>query len=223
MDPELFALLGLGFLLGMMHALDADHVMAVSALSVGRPSLGRTLKFSANWAIGHAGVLLFSGVMLFGLGVAIPESLQRLAEVAVGVLLIGLGLWCFWGLRKRRLTIEKHRHGEVVHRHWHRAGDESGRGHGKEGHAPILVGVLHGLAGSAPALALIPAVAQGQLLPALGYLLLFSLGVMASMLTFGLGWGSLLNRLSPRALAWSQQLVASSSIAVGGYWLSQTV
>ncbi len=223
MTPELFALLGLGFLLGMMHALDADHVMAVSVLSVGRPSVGRTLRFSANWALGHGGVLLCSGLMLFGLGVAIPASLQRLAEIGVGVLLIGLGLWCFWGLQRRRLSIEEHRHGEVVHRHWHQAGDESRAGHGREGHAPVLVGVLHGLAGSAPALALIPAVAQGQLLPALGYLLLFSLGVMASMVTFGLGWGSLLNRLSLRALAWSQRLVAGSSIAIGGYWLSQAV
>lgn len=223
MDPEIFALLGLGFMLGMMHALDADHVMAVSVLSVGRPGLGRTLRFSANWAIGHGGVLLFSSLMLFGLGLAIPEPLQRLAEVGVGVLLIGLGFWCFWVLRKRRLSLEEHLHGDLRHRHWHEAGDETGRGHGKGGHAPIMVGMLHGLAGSAPALALIPAVAQGQLGPALGYLMLFSLGVMVSMVTFGLGWGSLLSRLSPLALIWSQRLVSASSIAIGGYWLSQAV
>lgn len=223
MDPEILALLGLGFMLGMMHALDADHVMAVSVLSVGRPGLGRTLRFSANWAIGHGGVLLFSSLMLFGLGLAIPEPLQRLAEVAVGVLLIGLGFWCFWVLRKRRLSLEEHLHGDLRHRHWHEAGDETGRGHGKGGHAPIMVGMLHGLAGSAPALALIPAVAQGQLGPALGYLMLFSLGVMVSMVTFGLGWGSLLSRLSPLALIWSQRLVSASSIAIGGYWLIHAV
>lgn len=223
MTPEVYTLLSLGFTLGMMHALDADHVMAVSVLSVDRPGLARTLRFSAHWAIGHGGVLLCSGLMLFGLGVVIPASVQRLAEIGVGVLLIALGAWCLWGLRRRRLSLREHRHGELVHRHWHEAGDASGRGHGKGGHAPILVGMLHGLAGSAPALALIPAVAQGQLGPALGYLMLFSLGVMLSMVTFGLGWGSLLNRLTPRALAWCQRLVAGSSIAIGGYWLSQAV
>jgi cytochrome c biogenesis protein CcdA len=223
MNPELFSLLSLGFMLGMMHALDADHVMAVSVLSVGRPSLGRTLRFSANWAIGHGGVLLCSGIVLFGLGLAIPETLQRLAEIGVGVVLIALGLWCFWNFRQRRLSLEQHSHGKMVHRHWHQSGDETHRGHGRGGHAPIMVGMLHGLAGSAPAMALIPAMAQGQMEAAFGYLMVFSLGVMLSMVAFGLGWGSLLQRLNERLLDWSRRLVAASSIIIGGYWLSQAV
>jgi len=223
MSPELFSLLSLGFMLGMMHALDADHVMAVSVLSVERPTLGRTLRFSAHWAIGHSGVLLCSGIMLFGLGLAIPESLQRIAEIGVGVLLIVLGLWCFWGFRQRQLSLEQHRHGQVVHRHWHLAGDQHHQGHGRRGHAPVFVGMLHGLAGSAPAMALIPAVAQGQVGMAFGYLMLFSIGVMLSMVAFGLGWGSLLQRFNDRLLGWSRRLVATSSIIIGSYWLSQAI
>lgn len=223
MTPELFSLLSLGFMLGMMHALDADHVMAISVLSVGQPTLGRTLRFSAHWALGHGGVLLCSGIMLFGLGLAIPESLQHLAEMAVGVLLIVLGLWCFWGFRQQRLSLEQHSHGQVVHRHWHRAGDQNAQGHGRKGHAPIFVGMLHGLAGSAPAMALIPAMAQGEMGAAFGYLMLFSIGVMLSMVAFGLGWGSLLQRLNGRLLDWSRRLVATSSIVIGSYWLSQAI
>jgi len=223
MTPEIFSLLSLGFMLGMMHALDADHVMAVSVLSVERPTLKRTLRFSAHWAIGHSGVLLYSGIMLFGLGLAIPESLQRMAEIAVGVLLIMLGLWCLWRFRQQRLSLERHRHGQIVHRHWHHAGDQNYQGHGRRGHAPIFVGMLHGLAGSAPAMALIPAMAQGQIGAALGYLLLFSIGVMLSMIAFGLSWASLLQRLNERLLDWNRRLVAISSIIIGSYWLGQAI
>ena len=60
-------------------------------------------------------------------------------------------------------------------------------GHNRANHAPILVGMMHGLAGSAPALALVPVVAHGQLWMALTYLVLFSVGVLLAMLVFGLG------------------------------------
>jgi nickel/cobalt exporter len=228
MSPEILSLLGLGFFLGMLHALDADHVMAVSTLSLGAPSLGRTLRFCANWGIGHGGVLLSSGVLLFGLGLKIPVELQQLAEAGVGVLLIGLGLWCFWSFRQRRLSLEAHAQDDLVHRHGHQPADLSHRGQGRrgqsrQGHAPVMVGMLHGLAGSAPALALIPALAQGHKGAAFAYLLVFSSGVLLSMLAFGLGWGALLQRLNLRMLDWSRRLVAGSAILVGSYWLSLAV
>lgn len=223
MSSEIYSLLSLGFFLGMVHALDADHVMAVSALNVGTPSVGRTLRFSVNWGLGHGGVLLCSGLLLFGLGLTVPAVLQRLAEIGVGVLLIGLGLWCFWSFRQQRLSLVRHCHGEVVHRHWQQRGDETGQGHGRSGHAPILVGILHGLAGSAPALALIPVIAQGDRFISFAYLLLFSTGVMLSMVAFGLGWGRLLQHLNQRALDWSRRLVGASAVIIGSYWLSQAL
>ena len=63
MAIEMFSLLLTGLGLGLLHALDADHVMAVSALSNRKPSLQRTLKFSANWAIGHGSVLIMLGLL----------------------------------------------------------------------------------------------------------------------------------------------------------------
>ena len=219
-----------GFGLGLMHALDADHVMAVSALGNQKPGKRYILKFCANWALGHAGVLLFSGLLLFGLGMNLPESLQRAAELFVGVLLIGLGLWFYWQFRRQPITVAEHQHGDIKHRHLHIAGDATEHGHGEQNkansHAPLLVGVVHGLAGSAPALALVPAVAQGQLGMAMAYLLVFSVGVMLSMLVFGFGFGTLQERLQARHIKlfqWHRHVIAALSIAIGGYWLHQAI
>lgn len=226
---ELTTLILLGFSLGLVHALDADHVMAVSVLSNDKPGFARTLRHCANWALGHGLVLLTAGMLLFGLGVAIPRELIWLAEVLVGIFLIGMGLYCIWRFRRERIVLVEHRHGDVTHRHWQIEGDQAharAAADGRGGHAPVLVGMLHGLAGSAPALALIPVVAQGQAAAALGYLLLFSIGVMLAMLAFGLGFGKLqqwLSRHSVSLMNRSRHLIALTSMAVGGYWLSQAL
>lgn len=232
MLTESIALIGVGFSLGLLHALDADHVMAVSALSARKPSVWRTLRFSANWALGHGGVLLLSGALLFGLGLSLPESLQVLAEASVGVLLMALGVWCFWGMRKQKVTLEKHSHGDIEHTHWH-AHDHSDPAVSAKApittsdkHTPVMVGVLHGLAGSAPALALVPAVAQGDLWLAVGYLMLFSVGVMLSMVVFGLGLGSLQRKLeksSTRLFQFNRYLIATTSVVLGAVWLNQAI
>jgi hypothetical protein len=87
-----------------------------------------------------------------------------------------------------------------------------------------MVGAMHGLAGSAPALALIPVVVHGELLTALAYLALFSFGVMLAMVVFGLGLGATQRFLQQRYL-WVfnsfRNLVAGASILLGGYWILQ--
>ncbi len=221
-------LIVMGFGLGLMHALDADHVMAVSSLSNNNPGFLRMLKFCLNWAIGHAGVLLLSGMLLFGAGLSIPDDFIRVAEFSVGVLLIVLGLMYLWRFRKQRLRLSEHSHGKVVHRHWHIEDDHSHQPASDEEadamHTPVLVGVLHGFAGSAPALALVPAVAQGNMLSALGYLLVFSLGVMLSMLLFGFGFGAIQQKIKKKYASfflWQRHLIATCSIVVGSYWILQ--
>jgi nickel/cobalt exporter len=227
-DPSL-ALISVGFTLGLVHALDADHVMAVSAMSNTRPrpSPARTLMFCANWALGHGGVLMVSGLLLFGFGVGIPESLGRIAELFVGVFLIAMGLLCLWRFHRQRIGLVEHRHGDVVHRHWQIEGSaHAGEDNGDrvKRHTPVMVGVMHGLAGSAPALALIPVVVHGELFTALLYLALFSFGVMLAMIIFGLGFGATQQFLQQRYL-WVfnafRNLVAAVSILLGGYWIAQ--
>jgi nickel/cobalt exporter len=233
MTIEMFSLLLMGLGLGLLHALDADHVMAVSALSNRKPSLRRTLKFSANWALGHGSVLILLGLLFFGLGIALPESIQKLAESSVGVLLIGLGLACFWQFHKENVVLNKHTHehsnGSIEHTHLHvhdhdkkiESSDQV-----KEAHTPVMVGILHGLAGSAPALALIPAMMQTSLWEAMGYLVLFSAGVLFSMVAFGLSFGLVQKKLQQKSIKvfnWSRKIIASAAVGIGFYWLSQAI
>lgn len=220
---ELLPLLFVGFGLGFTHAFDADHVMAVSVLSNEKPSFKRTLLYSANWALGHGLTLVVAGALMFGLGLVIPEALQSFAEASVGALLIVLGLWCFVQFRKEKVKFEVHSHGDVVHAHFH---DGSAEHESKHLHRPVFVGVLHGLAGSAPVLALIPAVSKGELLPALLYLGLFSLGVMLAMMAFGFGFGQLQQFLAKqynRVFLVSRQLLAAISIGLGSFWLYNAI
>ena len=235
MSPELLPLLVLGFGLGAMHALDADHVMALLAMNNQTSRLRRIAYCSAYWAIGHGGILLACGVLLLGFGVIIPESLQWLAEFSVGVLLVGLGSVCLWQLRKAKLALHTHRHsqGEVQHIHWHTHGhDESDERHEQvqkssslqEKHKPLMVGMLHGLAGSAPVLALIPALNQGHITLAILYLLLFSVGMMLSMVIFGLGFAYCQQFMQARFQAifqWSRYVLALASISLGAFWMFQ--
>ena len=222
-------MVSVGFALGLVHALDADHVMAVSVLSNLRPGFAKTVGYCANWALGHGLVLLTCGLLLFGLGLGIPDSLVHLAEIMVGLFLIGMGLFCFWRFRRERIALVEHQHGEIKHRHWQIEGDKSHdrvRAGDKTGHAPVMVGMLHGLAGSAPALALVPLVAQGSLGTALAYLALFSIGVMLAMLVFGLGFGAAqrhINQQSVYLVNRMRHVIAFSSVAIGGYWLSQAL
>ncbi|MGH1427191.1 MAG: sulfite exporter TauE/SafE family protein [Arenicella sp.] len=236
MSPDLLPILFLGFGLGIMHALDADHVMALLALNNQTSRLRRVAYCSAYWAIGHGGVLLFCGALLFGLGVVIPESLQWLAEFSVGVLLVCLGVGCF--LQFRNASLKVHSHGEIQHIHWHADGHVDEHEHGQhranassnvnhslqEKHKPLMIGMLHGLAGSAPVLALIPAMNQGHILLAVIYLLLFSIGMMLSMAVFGFSFAYCQQFMQAKfhtLFRWSRYALAGASIGLGAFWMFQ--
>lgn len=233
MPSDLLPLLFLGFGLGMIHALDADHVMALLAMNNQKTRLRRVAYSATFWAIGHGGVLLCCGVLLFGFGVIIPDSLHWLANLIVGVVLVFLGFGCLWQFRKAKL--KAHSHGDIRHIHWHtndhyQETDPSAQ-HSlpqelslKEKHKPLMIGMLHGLAGSAPVLALIPALNQGNILLAVIYLLLFSIGIMLSMTFFGLSFAYCQQFMQARFQAifkWSQYILALSSIGLGSFWIFQ--
>ncbi len=234
---EWLPLIILGFGLGLLHALDADHVMAISALANQSPSIKKTLFFSLHWALGHGGILLASGFLLFGLGLAIPDNLQYWAEIMVGALLIVLGVSFFWRFRKLKINLVTHKHDDIVHTHLvdeshtHTANNNEHSTDNKSEeiikvHQPIMIGVLHGLAGSAPALALIPAVTSGQLSVAITYLMVFSLGVILSMLAFGLGFSWIqqyLNKYYQRIFTLCRHIIALTAIIVGAFLIAKTI
>jgi ABC-type nickel/cobalt efflux system permease component RcnA len=225
----MFSILALGFFLGLQHAMEADHVAAVAAIVSGRRRLSRILRHGLFWGLGHALALAaFAGTIVLARG-DVPPMLASWLELAVGLMLIALGAVVVWRVLRERLHFHLHRHSDgKVHFHAHsHAGehrphddDRHEHEHGPGGvRRSLLVGIMHGLAGSA---ALIALAAPAQWLQGLGFVLLFALGSIAGlvllsslialplMLTGRLMTG--LNRLL-------QVTIGSVSIAVGCFYV----
>ncbi len=219
----IFSLLSLGFTLGLIHALDADHIMAVSLLASRTRQLTNkismvvtTVGYCLRWALGHSAILMIVGFLLFFLNVQLPEALQIAAEKLVGVILITMGLMISWQLWRNRVQLQVHHHDDISHVH---LVEKNKRTHN---HKPVLLGIVHGLAGSAPVVAILPMLGSQQASVGLAYLALFSVGVMLSMVIFGLLFGRLqlcLMRFGNRAFQLARLILAVSSIGFGGYWL----
>src|ERR1700688_383512 len=184
----MFGILGIGFLLGMQHALEADHIAAVSSIAARRTDIRDIVKHGLTWGLGHTLTLfVFAGAAIL-LGHAIPEHLARPIETAVGVMLVGLGAHVLWRLWRDRVHFHTHRHGDGtahVHAHSH-AGETAPHARAPHLHAhgfrwrTLLVGLMHGMAGSAALLVL--AVSQASSVAVgLGYVALFGIGSMLGM------------------------------------------
>jgi len=188
---ELTSILSLAFAFGLLHALDVDHILAVSGISgMRREHLRSSLSFSLRWALGHgSSVMIIGGMVLFA-GMAIPEQFSHVVENLIAFLLLGIGLVLLFDWQRVRKTLYCHRHDSMpVHVHLH-AGKPLNPLH-RHRHGTTLVGLLHGMAGSAPLLALLPLSNMSSPATGMTYLLVFSSGVLISMVIFG----SLLGRL----------------------------
>ena len=178
---ELIALLATGFLLGVQHSLDADHVAAVSAIVSEHTSLKGAAWVGAAWGLGHTSTLLVVGAIVLILKLAIPAVLAKWFEILVGFMLIYLGLLLLKNIFVDKLHLHKHAHGDTEHIHLH---SHKGGAHHRHLHKPFLVGAVHGLAGSAGVLLLVMAsmdsVAHGLFLT-----LTFGLGSILGMIATG--------------------------------------
>lgn len=223
-NQSVVAILSLAFGLGLLHALDADHIMAVSGLASTRPGLRSSIKFCAHWAIGHGLTLLSIGAGVFLLGMAIPTRLSEYAEHLVGAVLIAIGVWIIWQLARQKAHLHFHRHDDLPrHAHWHvhtkHIAEDIHQRHSHD-HSAITVGILHGTAGSAPLLALLPLAKMGSPWIGMGYLAVFGLGVIAAMMLFGGLLGGVYTWLSRRGegiIRILRATVALSSISFGAY------
>jgi high-affinity nickel permease len=184
----MFGILGLGFLLGMQHALEADHIAAVSSIAARRTHVGDIVKHGLTWGLGHTLTLsAFAGAALV-LGHAISEHFARPIETAVGIMLVGLGAHVLWRLWRDRVHFHKHGHGDgTVHIHAHsHAGETVAHARASHAHAhgfrwrTLLVGLMHGMAGSAALLLLAVSQASSPAI-GLGYVALFGIGSMVGM------------------------------------------
>ena len=184
MPASPLAILGLGFVLGLRHALDVDHLAAVSTIVSERRNAWASALVGAVWGLGHTASLLAVGVLVIAFHQEIPASLARGLEFGVALMLIGLGARLLWTLaRGGRVHIHGHVHGGRLHAHphLHAAHPELGdHRHGPVGRRPFVVGMVHGLAGSA-ALMLVVLATIPQPAVAVAYVVVFGVGSVGGM------------------------------------------
>lgn len=209
----------LGFFLGMRHATDADHVIAIATIVSRERSVAGSALIGAAWGVGHTVTVMAVGAAIIVFGVVIPPRLGMSMEFAVGIMLVLLGVLTLRGMLRgmgrtggethvhagtphmHELNVHDHlhAHGDYLHRHAH------GHGPGAHGHTdertplarfdrsglgriafydwlrPFVVGLVHGLAGSAAVALMILSIIH-EPVAALGYLLLFGLGTIIGMM-----------------------------------------
>ena len=120
-SPALIAL-GLGFLLGLKHATDADHVVAVSTIVSEYRSAWRGIWVGASWGLGHTTPLLIVGtaiLLIKGSLIDVYDEYSHYLEFGVGIMLVLLGLQVFWRLKGQNLHLHEHTHQETLHVHIH--------------------------------------------------------------------------------------------------------
>jgi sulfite exporter TauE/SafE len=165
----------------MKHALDADHVVAVSTIITENRRLWRSALIGAFWGLGHTLTLLLVGIAILGLALTIPERVALGFEFAVGVMLVLLGLLVVRRMVRERWHLHAHEHEGQPHLHWHSHRKTLGHDHVHLPYRSLFIGMVHGLAGSAAlmllVLATIKSVWEGIL-----YILIFGAGSIAGMM-----------------------------------------
>jgi sulfite exporter TauE/SafE len=226
------AVLLFGLLVGLRHALEADHVAAVTSLSSRSAVPLERIKVAAMWGSGHAASLMLLGGLLVALGMTLPDRLARAFEIAAGVMVIGLGVDVLRRLRARHIHFHVHAHADGV-RHLHAHAHAGADGPHAHHHAhrrgllsrALAVGSIHGLAGSG-ALVLLTMETLGSGWRAMAYVTCFAVGSILGMvalslvvtLPFALS-PSLLERVAGRLDA----VVGLTTIAIGCWMTAQAI
>ncbi|HCV27533.1 MAG TPA: sulfite exporter TauE/SafE family protein [Dehalococcoidia bacterium] len=200
-DGGFIAAIFLGLVLGLRHATDADHVVAVSTIVAAEGKALRSAWIGASWGLGHSTPLLLVGTVILLLRGAVLSAYEQVApffEFGVAVMLVFLGVQVLWRLRRGQLHLHQHLGGESPHVHVH-SHDETATSH----HASATphhrnrsltswfrpksyaVGIVHGLAGSAAVMLLLLPEAS-SVGAGVAYLLLFGLGTIVSMMAITL-------------------------------------
>lgn len=188
----MLSILALGMLIGLQHALEADHVAAVASLATRSKNIRQTMRQGAVWGMGHTLTLLLFGGAVLAMGSTVPEHLASGLEMAVGVLLILLGADVLRRLWRNKVHFHTHSHDGDTHIHahsHHRDGD-----HGNDPHQhshpkgfplrSLLVGMMHGMAGSAALIVLALQTVESVWM-GLAYILIFGLGSVIGMAMLG--------------------------------------
>ena len=238
--------LATAFLLGLAHAIEVDHMIAVTAFVSTRPALRSAAGFGLRWGLGHSIAVFVAGGILIATGLRWPARYDTLGEALVGVLLVGVGLWAMLRARKLHLHapeehgdhahLHAHRGAEAIHAHAHAAHAGHAHPHPPAGHhhhaAPkdrhgiTMVGLMHGLAGTSAVVALVPVTLMDRRIVGLGYLVAFGLGTIVAMTAYAVVAAAALRRASAGSLRWGRvigRFVGVGSVAVGCWWIWRAV
>ena len=235
------ALLGIGFVFGLKHATEVDHVVAVSTIVSEHRKVWRSALVGGLWGVGHTASLMIVGFFVLVFRVAVPLPVARWLEFGVALMIIGLGILALTRVLRRRTDVHLHRHSHDgqshVHIHFHEHGTEDANiaaspsrpdSHSHTvsgiGFKPLLVGAMHGLAGSA-ALTLLVLTQIRSVSLGLIYLAVFGVGSTLGMLSMsgliGLPFAFRGRRLT--TLNYSLQMVAGGLSIVFGLWYAYQV
>jgi len=235
--------LGLGVLAGGIHTVSgADHLAAMAPLALRRPREGA--RIGLQWGLGHGcGVAALGGVGWWLRGRVALEAWSETAEAGVGVVLILVGLWAVRSALRARLHAHPHRHdlehgtsGEREHSHVHLHRHQDGHAVGGESadsreailahghhHTALAVGALHGVAGTAHLVGVLPGLMMPSVPALLGYLLGYGAGATLAMCGFGWLTGRVARARGFDATRAYRLLLSSAgvaAIAVGGLWIA---
>jgi len=225
---DMLTILLLGLLVGMRHALEADHLAAVTSLASRSASLRDRVKVAAVWGGGHAATLTILGGILTALGTSLPERVARAFEVGAGIVLIGLGIDVLRRVRQRRIHFHVHQHTDGVrhvHAHAHAATAHHVAMAHEHQHAggllprALAIGSIHGLAGSG-ALVVLSMQMVGSGMRALVYILCFAIGSIFGMVAFSLALAlpfAISPHLLERAAGRIEAVVGVATIMIGGW------
>ena len=244
----LLSILAVGFFLGMRHATDPDHVIAVTTIVSNQRNSMRAALIGAFWGVGHTLTIFVvgAGIILFNL--VIPVRVGLSMELSVAVMLIILGLWNVAGFLRSApgASIHAHEGESIVHSHPHSHGDYTHNHphvHHAEGHShltadmpvawmdrvfgtvsvyqylrPFVVGVVHGLAGSA-AVALLVLSTIRNVHWAIAYLLVFGVGTIAGMMLITMSLASAFRMVGKTRHKFSRRLALASGLLSVGFGL----
>jgi len=222
LDPT--ALLLTALVLGAVHSVEPDHLAAVSAFVLRRPNRRAAIGYGLRWGLGHAAIILLLGSAIVLLRLQVGDAAGAWLERAVGLSLVLLGAWVLATARTLHAHVHRHAGGpEHVHLHAHPTAvpHDAARAH-EHRHAATAMGLLHGLAGTAPAVALIPLARMESPLLAAGYLAAFGAGTAAAMALYAMFAGALAARAAERSALAGRVLARFAgvgSLLVGLWWL----
>ncbi len=227
MNGWIWTVAGIGFLLGMRHALDPDHVVAVSTIASEQKSVWRSSLVGAFWGIGHAFALMCASALVLALKLTISKPVAQWLESGIAAMLVILGVSAIIrGFRGWKVHAHRHAHDghEHIHVHEHNAHTPHRRHEHRHilgfGLRPFSVGVFHGLAGSA-GLAIVAVATTGSAAAGLLYIAMLGIGSAAGMMVLTLLMSLPVLFIAGRfaAFRFGLQLTAGfGSIAFGVWW-----